>query len=94
MHLEALEEEFEGAHDETIPALAEEFQNLGMYTSNRILALCTDELLGLAPDEGDNDDVNEAFTGVPASHDYSPYGNKTVWSTLPIYCTNQLMSET
>lgn len=38
----------------------------------------TEELQGLAPDEGDDDDVNEVFTGVPASHDYLPYGNKTV----------------
>lgn len=26
------------------------------------------------------DDINEHFTGVPTSHDYAPYGNKTVRS--------------
>lgn len=33
LHLEALKEEFEGADDETIPALAEEFRNLGKHPS-------------------------------------------------------------
>lgn len=36
LHLEALEEEFEGADDETIPALAEEFRDLGKH----ILVIC------------------------------------------------------
>ncbi|KAJ7644882.1 hypothetical protein FB45DRAFT_735642 [Roridomyces roridus] len=32
----------------------------------------------------DEDDVYEHFTGVPISHDYAPYGNKTVSTASPI----------
>jgi len=39
-------------------------------------------LLGLEPDEGDDDDLEEVFTGVPVNHDFAPYGNKTVRSSF------------
>jgi hypothetical protein len=41
--------------------------------SSRSIDQCADLLAG-----NDEDDMREKFTGVPSSHDYAPYGNKTV----------------
>ncbi|KAJ7718672.1 hypothetical protein B0H16DRAFT_1739980 [Mycena metata] len=62
LRLRHLEQEFEGADDETVPQLIQEIQ------ANSLL-----------PADGeDEEDINEHFTGVPVSHDYAPYGNKTM----------------
>jgi hypothetical protein len=78
LHLEALDEEFEGADDETIPQMADEFRELGNYGLHSSQALLMSEHAGLEPEEGNEDDVYEGFSGVPVTHNYAPYGNKTV----------------
>ncbi|KAJ7614819.1 hypothetical protein FB45DRAFT_1108964 [Roridomyces roridus] len=61
LQLQYLEEEFEGADDQTIPQLTEDFRQ-------------TELAARMGEDE---DDAYEQFTGVNISHDYAPYGNKT-----------------
>lgn len=34
--------------------------------------------IDMGPEEGDDEDIMEHFSGVPSDHDYAPYGNKTV----------------
>ncbi|KAF7343015.1 hypothetical protein MVEN_01731700 [Mycena venus] len=62
LQLQHLEAEFEGADDETIPRIAQEIRD------NDILRMNGE----------DEDEINQHFAGVPVTHDYAPYGNKTV----------------
>ncbi|KAJ6569081.1 hypothetical protein B0H19DRAFT_1373408 [Mycena capillaripes] len=62
LQLQHLEAEFEGADDETVPQLAQEIRDNDM----------------LQADGEDEDNINQHFTGVPTTHDYAPYGNKTM----------------
>jgi hypothetical protein len=78
LHLEALDEEFEGADDETVPRMADEFRELGTDGLHPLQFLLMSEHAGLEPEEGNKDDVYEGFAGVPVTHNYAPYGNKTV----------------
>lgn len=50
--------------------------------------MLTSNFSGFGPDEADDDDVNEAFTGVPINHDFAPYGNKTVRSQVYLLKTS------
>ncbi|KAF7370029.1 hypothetical protein MSAN_00632900 [Mycena sanguinolenta] len=62
LELQHLEAEFEGADDETIPCM-------------KLIRVLSDLLHANGEDE---DIINQHFTGVPVTHDYAPYGNKTM----------------
>lgn len=82
LQLEALDEEFEGADDETIPHFVQDIQENGrsiLLVESWSLTLPKPTDMDPSHLDGeDEDEINRYFTGVPVSDDYAPYGNKTV----------------
>jgi hypothetical protein len=91
MVLQSVEDEFEGADDETVPNLADYFCAHGLLVSllSAFFMLMT-HFIDLEPEDVDNDKVYQHFTGISSDHDYAPYGNKTVHSPESPQCCSKL----
>ncbi|KAJ6621713.1 hypothetical protein B0H10DRAFT_2215060 [Mycena sp. CBHHK59/15] len=59
LRLRHLDDEFEGADDQTVPQFLQELRDNNIFP------------------EPEEDAVLDVFSGVPTSHDYAPYSNKT-----------------